>query len=414
MSRAPAPSRVILTLGVAWLALICWITLRPMEVEAGALLRTCLVCGEQGVPNTVLNVLLYAPLGFALRYLTGSGPSSVLYLSVLSLSVEIGQLWIPGRHVGAVDLVANVLGAVLGSVLAAHRHHWLHPTRAVSSGLAGSWALLVGLWAGLFLAAMSPSVPEGQLFAQWTPVLGAREAYSGRILQASIGSSDLPHGLLPATDRVREELLTGGPLRVTFRAAHGTASLAPILRIVDAAGNEAFQLGVDGTDLVVRLRYRADDLRLARPSVRIAGALEDAAASDTLRVTVERLPGRGYWMTLDERPPVALSIGVGRSWSLLRYPGVLGDGARRLVDAAWTAALFLPIGYWAVTWTSLLWIGAFPLGLTLVGAGLSEGVALELEYVAAVLTALVLGRCFVSFSRRSEVRLPRGSGRDHS
>lgn len=69
-----------------------------------------------------LNVWLYIPLG-ALTFLSFGRRISALLLSVLagasiSLAIEYGQLYIPGRVAGLPDFAANALGTMIGAVLA--------------------------------------------------------------------------------------------------------------------------------------------------------------------------------------------------------------------------------------------------------------------------------------------------------
>ena len=55
---------------VCWLLVIAWCTLRsaPVPVEEVARLRWyCVVCGDSGVADVVLNILLFLPVGVLLR-----------------------------------------------------------------------------------------------------------------------------------------------------------------------------------------------------------------------------------------------------------------------------------------------------------------------------------------------------------
>lgn len=359
---------------LASFALVGWITLRPMDAESDPVLRLCLVCGEQGVPNIVLNVLLYVPLGASLRLLGNATWRAVLPAVVLSAAVELSQIWIPGRHPGAVDFAANSLGALTGSVMAARSPLWLKPPPRLRKRLAVSWALCLGLWLGLYALAMRPSVPEGDLFAQWTPELGTLEAYEGLVLEARIGDQEVPNGQLHASGRVRELLGRAAPVQVRLIAGAPSASLAPVLRIVDGNGNEAFQLGIDVEDLVIRHRYRADDLKMARPYQRLPQALGTARPGDTILVAVETEPGGGYEVTVGRQAPVSLSVPAGRSWGLLRYPGGVPTAGLVGLDVLWTIGLFLPLGFWAGSRGEAARLTILPLVLLTTGPHLNAAV----------------------------------------
>jgi glycopeptide antibiotics resistance protein len=64
------------------------------------------------------NILMFVPLGFLLTLLFRRPWHGVLLALVLSAGVEIAQLAIPSRQASLRDVVANVLGASLGALLA--------------------------------------------------------------------------------------------------------------------------------------------------------------------------------------------------------------------------------------------------------------------------------------------------------
>lgn len=347
MSRTSV--RFVVGVAVACVGLILGITLRPVAGESAGLVRLCIVCGEVGVPNILLNVALYAPLGFALRLIAGSWIGAVLPAAALSLAVEVSQLWLPGRHTAVIDLAANSVGAALGAVLAVHRESWIRPRAPVARTLAVSWAGLVTGSFVLFAFVMRPSVPEGPLFAQWTPRLGTLEAYSGSILQARVGTHKVQNGALEDSEALRDSLLDAATIVTRFVAGDPSGSLAPVLRLVDGEGNEAFQLGVEGGDLVVRFRYRADDWKLARPDLRVRGVLSHVSRGDTVSVRVERGAGGPYEVSVTGRGQAMLGVPSARGWSLLRYPSAWPEAGLATLDAVWLLMLFTPLGYWSTS-----------------------------------------------------------------
>ncbi len=81
---------------VALLAILV-ATLTPGKPSASAGWQWCLVCGERGVADVLVNIVLFIPLGAALGA-AGLGWWRVLALGVaLSTSIEYAQLFIPGR-----------------------------------------------------------------------------------------------------------------------------------------------------------------------------------------------------------------------------------------------------------------------------------------------------------------------------
>jgi VanZ family protein len=72
----------------------------------------------------VLNAALFAPAGFAL-VLAGRKPGYVILgLALLSFSIETLQFWARSGIADPADLVANVTGAVLGTVVALASKRW--------------------------------------------------------------------------------------------------------------------------------------------------------------------------------------------------------------------------------------------------------------------------------------------------
>jgi len=75
------------------------------------------------VPNSapahtdlLIHILMQGILGFSLIW---GWPKNLLLtfviLTVLVLTLEIGQIWVPGRSFSAADLVSNMIGASLGA-----------------------------------------------------------------------------------------------------------------------------------------------------------------------------------------------------------------------------------------------------------------------------------------------------------
>lgn len=64
------------------------------------------------------NVLLFVPLGLLLTLLLRRHWHGVMLALILSASAELAQLIIPARQPSVRDILANVLGAAIGSALA--------------------------------------------------------------------------------------------------------------------------------------------------------------------------------------------------------------------------------------------------------------------------------------------------------
>lgn len=312
----------------------------------------CLLCGERGAADAVLNVLLFVPLGMAL----GLSPRRrwlilALVPPVLSLAVEAVQLLLPARQSALGDLVANSAGGWLGLAGTRLRAAWLRPAPRRAFRLGAAWvagavgALLVTGWL------LQPSFPESVWYGQWTAELGHLEAYRGRVLEARIGNRALPSRRLDDPAEARALLAAGAPVRVRFVAGPPPPGVAPVFSIFDERRREILLLGADGRDLVLRYRTRALEARFDQPDLRLRGAFRNVAPGDTLELTVHRPVDAGFCARL--RMPASvrasrcgLRDSVGRGWALLRYPARVARGPRPLLDFLWGALLALPAGWW--------------------------------------------------------------------
>lgn len=172
------------------LALIVVTTAMPVELRAPALWS-----GTVEFTDMVVNVLLYAPLGLALRRWPWW---KVLVLALLlSASIETGQIWNSARHPSPADVAANVAGAVLAT--------WLVRVRRRAEGPAGSGitvgrpVVAVACCAVLALLAAGNLPARPTAIAGWNPefpLLLGNELTGDRPWRGTIESLALVPGLL--------------------------------------------------------------------------------------------------------------------------------------------------------------------------------------------------------------------------
>jgi hypothetical protein len=96
----------------------------------------------------------------------------------------------------------------------------------------------------------------------------------------------------------------------------------------------------------VRRRYLADDLRMARPDLRLRGVLSEAVPGDTIGLLLEREAGGVEVLTVNG-DAVRIGFSPARGWSVFRYDSAWPDHVQILFDFAWLALLALPFGWWA-------------------------------------------------------------------
>lgn len=368
------------TLAAAGFAIVLLLTLlphggAPQEPEA------CLLCGDRGLSDAILNVALFLPLGFGLAA-AGVRPLRVFLLGLLlTAAVETAQIWIPGRDPSLGDVLCNSLGALAGGWLGTRRSSWMAPTRGAARWLclaAGALAAGIVVATGLLLR---PSVGRAELYGQWTPELGNFGLYRGRVLSAAVGGRPAPSARLEPTGLFTELFRRAAPVEVRFLAGPPPDRLSPIFSVFDRNEREVFLLGADGEDLVVRRRRLADRLRLDRPELRVRGALAGLLPGDTLDAVV-RGQGAATCVSLSpvEVRECPMRYPPGRGWALLLFPEELSRPWLLGLDALWAGLLALPLGLWlrrdAVAWlgpsllAAGLWVGAPVTGL--LPAGLPE------------------------------------------
>ena len=335
---------------VGWILLIGAITLSFPDDQPTNPFRLCLFCSPHAtLADFGLNVALYVPLGFLLRRYTGRVAVAAAVGLLLAVGVEAAQLFLPGRFSTLEDVIANGAGAGLGALLGVAPSAWLTPGprmgRALATGTAGLAALALLLPAYL----LDETVPEGELFALWTPTLAHAEVYRGRVLEAHVGDVFLRHGRVGRSGDARRGLEAGATVELRFVAGPPPSSFAPILRVVAGRGvwDEALEIAADRHDLVIRLQYRADETGLERPQYRLRGALADYAVGDTVAVTLSPSASGGHGVRVGAAEEVRVGWGVERGWSLLRFPQTLSAGLERAADFAWLFLLAFPVGWWA-------------------------------------------------------------------
>jgi len=167
-------------------ALIAYGSLYPFnfkpEVESGLFSALGqLSWARAGRGDRISNVLLYLPLGFCL-YLSLStrfqrGPSlllSALFGSLLSLAIEVAQVYVSSRVPSLADLALNVAGTLLGAtggMAWTGLSRLMHlPTRSEKPARDPGAALLIGLWLAWRFAPFVPQFDLGKLKAALRPL----------------------------------------------------------------------------------------------------------------------------------------------------------------------------------------------------------------------------------------------------
>ncbi len=347
-------------------AILAATTFPTSDLEPGSA-RFCLLCGDRGLADALLNIALFMPLGAALALARAPKRLALLTSLAFSALIETAQLFvISGRDPSVGDILFNALGAMGGFGLAATSAWWISPTSIRGERLSWAWsgaagAVIVGT--GLVL---SPSFPEATYYAGWTPRFGHLRWYDGQVLTARLGDLPVEEGPIADSRRARALLVRGGPLTAQVVGGSPPLGLAPVVSLQDERRRLILIVGVDGADLVLRYRTRASALRLSQPDLRARGAMRGVTHGDTLQIMAWRQNG-AHCLQRDADRRCGLAFRVVRGWGLLTYPAGLNALRMRFLDALWMTVLIAPLGLWVrPTWRGFSALA--PLGIALIGA----------------------------------------------
>ncbi len=355
---------------------------------------SCIACGEHATSDVLLNIILFVPLGAAVALHVRSLSRCALSAALLSATIELAQLYIPGRDSSLGDVLSNTLGGTLGALVTRTAVLWLLPSavRAARLSRTAALAAAAACWATGIL--LTPTFPDAPYYGQWTPSLAHLELYRGRVLDATLSGLPVTPGPIPDSRLVRDRLAAaqGFALRVRAVAGPRTPALAALFAIYDDHEREIVLLGPDRDDLVLRFRALATELRFDQPDIRLVSALQHVGAGDTLDITVTRGGARqegDYGIARNGRSTSGLGCAVGCGWALLMYPEVFPPWLRVLLGAVWVGGLFAPVGFWMRTRGDALFAAA-ALATGLAGAPVFTPLVATpaLEWVAAALGML--------------------------
>lgn len=392
---------------MAAVAVILFTTLRANPAQVDRVAETawrCLVCGEAGVTDVLLNLILFAPLGLALGCLGWRWQRALPMMLLLTIAIESSQaLFLAGRDASLSDVLANSLGGGLGFALATTRSLAAAPTATLARRMAAVLVLLSSTtwlatgW-GLRVAGDAPTPWVGQRLRQWR----GHDAFAGTMGEATLNGIVLPNDPVDPTPMLRDSTT----LRLALTRNDTTIPLRPVslLRIVDRRGRTV--LGVDqrGDALHVGIRMRASRFLVRTPVWSFEHAVRRMPVGTTWRGEWRWLPDRvelrydtgdGTTEVAESRP---LSVALG--WVFVHpFAAVVGP------LAPWWTALWLllwgaPLG-WCLAWVRgperLAW--ALVACCSLVGASWATAIPVRGTEVAQWIGALALGYCAARWRR---------------
>ncbi|MDG2050788.1 MAG: VanZ family protein [Myxococcota bacterium] len=351
-------------------------------------------------PDILRNLILFAaPAALTRRWGTGR----VLAVAGLtSVSIELLQIFIPGRVPSLLDVLANVAGAWLG-----HRGVvWLadgpgHPwqkTRALYIG----WALFTAVLLVSIPVAFRPHLPSLPWFAHSPPQLGHLETYQGANLEARLNGLLVPHGRLHQPG-LETQLLESHQLEIRGQAGPAPTNVSGLFLITDYTGQEVLLLGLQGTDLFYRIRSLGDEWGLEPTRFWWRGAFSPDPSEEGDFVVHVQDSGTGVCVQVNRRSLCRDRPRLEEAWQHWIPARALGTQAHRNLDYLWPFALFFPLGagYRPRVIESLFLL--FPLSALLIGPSLGPISSLSLTAAALIIAGFAMGQV-VSFSARRTLR----------
>lgn len=350
------PKRLAWTVVGTTLLLIAVATLYPSGERYAEETWACILCGDRAAADAIVNVVLFAPLGFGLGLAGVRRHRAILAGALLSSLIELAQVWVPGRDPSIGDVLSNTVGSASGVLFATTAEYWLRPTLPRARILASVWTAGAASVAWATVLLFQPSYPRSVYYGQWTPNLGHLEWYRGRVLQARVGAVPVAVGRAADSDVLRAALESRSPIVVRAIAGPPVPALGSLFSVDDDQQREVFLVGPDREDLVYRFRSRAIALRLDSPDLRVRGLLRGTEPGDSLNVVVSR-EGGDLCLSANARHVCGLWPGASAGWSLLFFGRHFPTWLVTLLNAAWLAALAAPVGYWSSEKRTLAMLG---------------------------------------------------------
>lgn len=323
-----------------WLAGLSALTLTPNGGPVARIVSFCLFCGDRGMADAILNVVLFVPLGLLLGR---RGALLALVVGVtLSLAVEVGQLLLRGRYSNVGDLVWNGLGAWLGAICLPALRRWLTephslPARTATVALPTVWIVVVGILlrpapidSGFFLddgASLRPSLLDEEDGRRVVPV-HVGDASSHRLEDARMDRS--PDG--------------GWRLRGTTIRKPPERRLMPIVVVYDTEKSPIRVLGADRGDLVLWQRTWTETIGLDHANQRLWSGMSEHRVGRIVTIGASNTHERGLCLTVEDREACGLGTSPARTWTVLRSREHAPERLKLVVDIAWMATLTLGIG----------------------------------------------------------------------
>lgn len=329
------------TAALVWAIGVAAVTLTPNGGPVARIVSFCLVCGERGTADALLNIVLFVPLGLLIGRRRGAIVALVLGLMV-ALCVETGQLLLRGRYSNAGDILWNGGGAWLGGLLAPSVRRWLDgpvsfAPRVLAVGLPTLWIVATGILLRPAPVSSGFSFDDG-LSLHPDPVSGRDTSELTPVRPADASTYVLEDATM---DRSPDGTWR---LRATTVRRPSSRRLTPIAVVYDEVDRPVRVVGADRGDLVLWQRTWAQEVRLDHANHRLRSGLREHPPGRILTISASRSQERGLCLAVEDRQVCGLGTSPARTWTVLRSREHASPRFKTVVDIAWMATLTLSIG----------------------------------------------------------------------
>lgn len=345
--------RALALAAIIWPAVVGWLTLRSNSVAhelTTAPPWDCVLCGDGGTTDFVLNLILFAPFGVIARAARWPLGRLAVCAFALTLSIEVYQgTALVGRDATLGDVLANTSGALLGWWLVA----WFGSLTA-APGRARTTALAVLatqclIWFGTCVGMRPALSGPAPWVGRFSPVGRSPEPFEGTIQGVALD------GIAVTMEPMSRPPTPGDSLDLAValtRTTHAEPSRSTsIVRLVDPTPRVFLRVTQIGQGINVEIPLAASPWRLQTPDWRYASGL-DIPVGRPWQFEWRRHANSVEMTSAPADAPqgathqsLAVSIGLGWIW-VHPFVTAIGD------SAPWWTAL------WIATWFALLgWTG---------------------------------------------------------
>jgi hypothetical protein len=391
-------------LAVVGAAVIAAATLFPTP-GAPPVPQACIICGQLGGVDAVLNVLLFVPFGTGLGLRRMRFVAVIVFIISMTAFVELLQLTvIEGRSATLGDLLANTLGGALGYLVGMQWRHILFPTPTIRRILVSVAALMVSTVLVVTGYSLQPAPTGGTYFGQYARRHRDEPPFPGTVRSAAIAGCAIPNWTLVDHRCVHSALTRGDTFKVDVVARGTSRRPTAIVRVADDRQNEIAMLGADRDRAIFTVRTRAAAMHF-RPYHLALDSVFDPAGTGDVRLAGTFVPSRGTILATGAAKSrrIEIRLGPASGWRMLTPFRFYDNGSLVMptIGAVWLAVLFLPVGYWSAKAARSAKVESVILVVALSGALVVSPAVFRTSVPSAVeVLASIAGACAGIWARR--------------